>query len=99
VITDLKGNITWVNPAFTELTGYPTEYVIGKNPRILRSEDHNNEFYEEMWKTILAGKKWHQEIRNKRADGSLYTEDIDDISGDPEERQDQPFCRHQARCK
>ncbi len=76
VITDVEGNITWANPAFTELTGFSIDEVIGKNPRIQKSDEHNKEYYEEMWQTILSGKKWHQEIKNKRADGSIYTEDM-----------------------
>lgn len=76
VITDREGSITWVNPAFTELTGYPITDVLGKNPRILRSGKQNAGFYKDLWDTIAAGEKWHNELINRRADGSLYTEEM-----------------------
>ncbi len=75
MITDRQGNIQWVNPAFTELTGYSLEEVIGKNPRILKSGKQEPEFYQNLWQTILAGEDWHGELINRRKDGSLYIED------------------------
>jgi PAS domain S-box-containing protein len=75
MITDRQGNIQWVNPAFTELTGYRLEEVIGKNPRILKSGKQAPEFYQNLWQTILAGEDWHGELVNRRKDGSLYVED------------------------
>lgn len=75
MITDRHGNIQWVNPAFSELTGYSLEEVIGKNPRILKSGKQGPEFYENLWQTILAGEDWHGELVNRRKDGSLYIED------------------------
>lgn len=75
MITDRQGNIQWVNPAFTELTGYRLEEVIGKNPRILKSGKQEPEFYQNLWQTILAGEDWHGELINRRKDGSLYIED------------------------
>ena len=55
VITDRDGNILWVNPAFTALSGYNLEEVVGKNPRLLKSGKHDSEFYRDMWNTILSG--------------------------------------------
>ncbi len=75
VITDIDGNIQWVNPAFTQLTGYSAEEVLGKNPRILKSGKHDKKFYENLWGTILSGKVWHGELINRRKDGTLYIEE------------------------
>jgi two-component system sensor histidine kinase/response regulator len=74
VVTDREGTIEYVNPAFSELTGYPAEEAIGLNPRVLKSGLHPREFYEEMWRTILAGRTWQGEICNRRRDGSLFWE-------------------------
>ncbi len=76
VITDHNGTIQWVNPAFSRLTGYTLEEAIGNNPRILKSGKNDPSFYQELWQTILAGKVWHNEIINKRKDGTLYTEEM-----------------------
>ncbi|VAX27196.1 diguanylate cyclase/phosphodiesterase (GGDEF & EAL domains) with PAS/PAC sensor(s) [hydrothermal vent metagenome] len=76
VITDIDGNIEWVNTAFSKLTGYSWQSVFGKNPRILKSNEQDNTFYKKMWSTITAGKIWHEELINKRKDGSLYTEEM-----------------------
>ena len=76
VITDVKGTILWVNPAFTRMTGYTLEEAYGKNPRILKSGQHDRAFYEALWQTILAGRAWHGEIINKRKDGTLYVEEM-----------------------
>jgi nitrogen fixation negative regulator NifL len=76
VITESNGNITWVNAAFTTLTGYSKEEVIGQNPRLLRSGQHDAKFYRNLWQTITSGRVWHGEIVNKRKDNSLYTEEM-----------------------
>lgn len=76
VITDPDGDITWVNPAFSRLTGYSPAEAIGQNPRMLKSGGHDDEYYSEMWQTISAGKVWHGEVINRRKDGSLYTEEM-----------------------
>ncbi|GEM_PF-4249024 len=76
IITDKEGNILWVNPAFTKLTGYSKHEVLRKNPRILNSGLHPKEFYENLWKTILSGKVWKGKIKNKRKDGSIYIEEM-----------------------
>lgn len=87
VITDADANIRYVNPAFTDITGYTQAEVIGKNPRILKSGLHDAAFHEEMWRTIRAGNVWSGELINRRKDGSLYTEvatitPLRDSSGD-----------------
>ncbi|MEQ2007665.1 MAG: PAS domain S-box protein [Limisphaerales bacterium] len=76
VISDAQGVIQWANPAFTKSTGYPLAEVIGQSTRLLKSGAHPREFYEGMWKTILAGHVWHGEMRNRRKDGSLYDEEM-----------------------
>jgi len=76
VITDRGGTITWVNPAFTDLTGHKAEEAIGQNPRILKSDKHDNSFYQKLWETILSGQVWRGEMINRRKDGSLYTEEM-----------------------
>jgi PAS domain S-box-containing protein len=74
VITDTEGNIEYVNPKFTELTGYTAEEVMGKNPRILKSGLTDKQTYTDLWKTITAGKEWRGDFRNRKKDGSLYWE-------------------------
>ena len=75
VITDLEGRITWINPAFTGLTGYTSEEAIGKNMSILKSDTHNEGFYRDLWETIFSGLVWHGETQNRHKNGSLYTEE------------------------
>jgi PAS domain S-box-containing protein len=74
VITDLKGRIEYVNPTFTEVTGYAAEEVIGKNPKVLNAYTKPPEFYKELWATILAGNAWHGEFENRKKNGELYFE-------------------------
>ncbi|MDP3452182.1 MAG: PAS domain S-box protein [Bacteroidales bacterium] len=74
VITDAEGNINYVNPYFTELTGYSNEELLGKNPRLLKSGNQPKSFYVELWNTILSGKEWTGEFRNKKKNGELYWE-------------------------
>jgi diguanylate cyclase (GGDEF)-like protein/PAS domain S-box-containing protein len=74
-ITDRRGVMTWINPAFTRLTGYTAEEAIGQNPRLLRSGMQDDGFYTELWSTIMAGQVWYGELVNRRKDGSLYTEE------------------------
>jgi diguanylate cyclase (GGDEF)-like protein/PAS domain S-box-containing protein len=76
IITDRQGTILWANPAFSQMTGYPREEVLGKTPRMLQSGRQPQSFYQEMWKAILSGKKWQGEIVNRRKDGSLYHEEM-----------------------
>ncbi|MCK7575840.1 MAG: response regulator [Chromatiales bacterium] len=72
VITNVEGRIEHVNPAFTRLTGYAREEVIGRNPRLLKSDLTPPELYVELWDTILSGRIWHGEICNRRKDGEFY---------------------------
>lgn len=74
-ITDVRGNIEYVNPAFLELTGYTYEEAIGKNPRdLVKSGLQSRDFYVNMWKTIANGETWKGEIINRRKDGTKYIE-------------------------
>jgi PAS domain S-box-containing protein len=74
VITNSDGFIEYVNPKFTEITGYSYEEVFGKNPNILKSGNKPKEEYETLWDTILAGKTWYGEFYNKKKNGELYWE-------------------------
>ncbi len=76
VITDRNGVIQWVNPAFTTLTGYTAAEALHQNPRVLKSGQHPPEFYTRLWGAALAGRVWHNEIINRRKDGTLYTEEM-----------------------
>lgn len=75
-ITDADGQMLWVNPAFTRLTGYSRGEAVGKNPRILKSGKHSPAFYRQIWETIERGEPWHGEMINRRKDGSLYPEEM-----------------------
>ena len=72
-ITDCNGRITWVNKAFTRLSGYPAEEVYGQTPSLFKSGKHDTSFYQTIWQTILSGEVWRGEIVNRRKDGGLYT--------------------------
>jgi PAS domain S-box-containing protein len=76
VITDDKGTILWTNRAFSQLTGYAPEEVLGNNPRLLKSGEQDSAFYANLWRTITSGNTWHGEVTNRRKDGSLYTEEM-----------------------
>ena len=75
VITNAKGRIQYVNPYFTELTGYSAEEAQGKTPRVLSSGHHGKDFFQAMWQTLLAGNIWRGELCNRKRDGDLYWED------------------------
>jgi PAS domain S-box-containing protein len=74
VITDTTGAIEYVNPKFTETTGYSLAEVLGANPRLLQSGLTPPEQYERLWKTITAGQEWRGEFCNKRKNGQLFWE-------------------------
>jgi PAS domain S-box-containing protein len=75
VITDRRGRIQYVNPAFTKLSGYSSDEVIGRNPRILKSGRQNSSFYDTMWETLERGEVWHGHLINKKKEGSLFEEE------------------------
>ncbi|CAG0928949.1 Sensor protein kinase WalK [Thermoflexales bacterium] len=77
VITDRSGSIEWANSAFTTLTGFSSAEAAGRNPRdLVKSDWHDRAFYRNLWETILSGQTWHDEIINRRKDGTLYPEEM-----------------------
>jgi two-component system sensor histidine kinase/response regulator len=74
IITDLEGHIEYVNPKFTELTGYSFDEAVGQNPRILKSGHIGNETYKDLWETVKAGGEWKGELLNKKKNGELFWE-------------------------
>ena len=74
VVTDINGTIEYVNPKFSEVTGYTAEEAIGQNPRVLKTGKQPREFYDELWRTILAGETWKGEFCNRKRSGELYWE-------------------------
>lgn len=72
VITDIENNIIQVNKAFTDITGYSSDEVIGKNPRILQSGQQGADFYREMWESLLDKGSWQGEIMDRRKSGEIY---------------------------
>ncbi len=74
VITDIEGNIEYVNPKFTEITGYTSDEAIGKNPRILKSGETPPEEYRQLWESISGGRTWHGVFQNKKKNGEFYWE-------------------------
>jgi PAS domain S-box-containing protein len=74
VFTDKNGTIEYVNEAFSTNTGYSKKELIGGNPRVLNSNYHDKEFYDNLWDTILNGKVWKGVLRNKRKMGEIYWE-------------------------
>lgn len=74
IITNPEGDIEYVNPTFSKVTGYSHDEVMGKNPRILKSGKQDKEFYIKMWKTLTSGKIWSSEFQNRKKNGELYWE-------------------------
>ncbi len=87
IITNKEGLIEYVNPKFSELTGYSTAEVIGKKPNILKSGVKRKEEYGKLWKTIHSGKEWHGEFENRNKNGENYYESaiISPIKNDKDE--------------
>lgn len=75
VITDLDGNIEYVNPKFTEVTGYTFAEALGKNPNILKSGEQGVNFYKLMWEALSCGETWHGIFQNKKKNGDYFTEE------------------------
>ncbi len=71
-IADTTGNITYVNEKFCEISGYHSDELVGRNHRIVKSERHPAEFYEQMWSTISKGRVWQGEVCNLNKDGEEY---------------------------
>jgi diguanylate cyclase (GGDEF)-like protein/PAS domain S-box-containing protein len=87
VITDLDGSIEYVNPRFTQVTGYSFDEIMGKNPRILKTTLTAPGIHRQMWETLTSGNEWHGEFVNRKKDGSIYFESaiispIADLNGD-----------------
>lgn len=74
VITDLNGNIEYVNPKFTEVTGYSLAEVKNKNSRILKSGYYTKADYKKLWDTITSGEVWKGELQNRKKNGEIYWE-------------------------
>ena len=72
IITDKDGNIEYVNPEFTRVTGYEPDDVLGENPRILRYSDESPVDYKELWSRITSGKIWRGSFHNKKKNGDPY---------------------------
>jgi PAS domain S-box-containing protein len=72
IITDPRGNIEYVNPKFTEVTGYALDEVQGKNARILKSGRTPDQEYAKMWRDLVAGKEWRGEFHNKKKNGGYF---------------------------
>ncbi len=75
IIVNLDGDIEYVNPNFEKLTGFKSEEVVGKNPKILKSGEHSKEYYQNLWNTITSGNTWFGIFHNRRKDGTLFYED------------------------
>lgn len=75
VITDRHGVIQYVNPAYEQITGYALKEVLGKNAGVVKSGEHGKDFYQELWRTILAGQVFRGVMVNRKKDGSLYYEE------------------------
>jgi PAS domain S-box-containing protein len=76
IITDIKSGIEYVNPRFTEVTGYTKEDVLGKKMSYLKSGVNPENTYQELWETIIRGKNWYGELQNRRKDGTLFWEKV-----------------------
>lgn len=76
LITDNGGKINWVNAAFTRLTGFSPEEVVGNTPTILKSGRQSPAFYQHLWRTIQSGEVWHGEMINRRRGGQEYVEEM-----------------------
>jgi PAS domain S-box-containing protein len=76
IVTDRSGNIEFVNPKFTEVSGYTAGEVLGRNPRLLKSGETPAETYRQLWASITAGREWRGGLRNRRKDGTFFWENV-----------------------
>lgn len=74
MLTTTNGKIVRINPAFTNVTGYSEEEILGKTPRVLHSGKHDENFYKQMWEQINKNGYWQGQIYNKRKNGEIYSE-------------------------
>jgi PAS domain S-box-containing protein len=74
LITDEKGIIEYVNPKFTDITGYTFSEAVGNSPRMLKSGEQSQEIYQYLWNTLNSGNEWRGEFHNKKKNGELYWE-------------------------
>ncbi|MFQ5753551.1 MAG: PAS domain S-box protein [bacterium] len=86
IVTDINGKIQYVNPAFEQITGYCREEAAGQNFRILKSGEHDQKFYKNLWDTLKKGEVWSGRFTNKKKDGTLYEEEatispVRDVAG------------------
>ncbi|MDX8398345.1 MAG: PAS domain S-box protein [Mariprofundaceae bacterium] len=72
IMTDTCGVIAYVNPAFERVSGYRKEEVVGKSSSMLKSGEHDSDYYARMWSVLLAGKVWKQNFKNRSKDGESY---------------------------
>lgn len=75
VIIDTKGFILYTNPAFTKITGYTSDEIVGRNISCLRSDKHEDHFYAEIWASLLRGEVWKGKVISRKKDQSLFTEE------------------------
>ena len=71
-LTDVEGTIIHVNDKMCEVSGYPRDELIGANHRLLKSGEHDAEFFRDLWRTIASGQVWNGELKNRRKDGDFY---------------------------
>lgn len=71
-ITDIQGNITYVNDKFCTIAGYTREELMGKNHRLIKSGYHDKQFFKQLWSNISQGKNWQGEVRNRKKNGQSY---------------------------
>ncbi len=71
-VTDVQGNITYVNDKFCTISGFTREELLGQNHRILKSGEHSLEFYQDLWRTIANGGNWNGKIKNRKKEGGYY---------------------------
>jgi diguanylate cyclase (GGDEF)-like protein/PAS domain S-box-containing protein len=75
-VTDARAQILLVNPAFSAITGYASDEVVGRNPRILKSDHQSDAFYEAMWRGLLTSGEWRGQLWNRRKTGEAYLQQL-----------------------
>jgi len=74
LVTDIEGKIIAVNPAFSHITGYSEAEVLGRNPRFLKSDRHDHDFYRDLWRSLTNKGEWGGEVWNRRKNGEVHAE-------------------------